>query len=470
MFLLIRDDIYSLCNDRSEYNYKIVTQEKIMIYNEYFTKYRDGILMPNGKIDNNKIIYADWAASGRFYKPLEDEFLTKYAPYYANVHTEDSFLGKTTTNMYLEGKTKIKNHFGANNYSIIASGAGMTSSIHKLQQILSQSFDGKKVVFISEYEHNSNFISWVHQGYQCEIVDCVKGMPDYKEMKEKLNKYYKNGYQIIGSFSAGSNLTGNMTNIETISRIIKSFDGTMCVDYTAVAPHKKIDMEKLNIDALMFSPHKLLGGIGTSGILIINPEIYRTEIPSVCGGGVVKWVCKSGNVAFADDIETREEAGTPAITQVIKSGLAIDLLNEMGIAKIMAREQEIVRKLYRDLGKDKNIIIYGNDKVEKMPFVAFNSINKDYATITKELSNNYGIQARGGCSCASIYAHKLLKISPIESKKMCNIMKSSGAVNPYGMVRISLSALTSDKEIQYILEAIKASVQKNEKKQSYFRV
>ena len=105
-----------------------------------------------------------------------------------------------------------------------------------------------------------------------------------------------------------------------------------------------------------------------------------------------------------------------------------------------------------------------------MPFVAFNSINKDYATITKELSNNYGIQARGGCSCASIYAHKLLKISPIESKKMCNIMKSSGAVNPYGMVRISLSALTSDKEIQYILEAIKASVQKNEKKQSYFRV
>jgi selenocysteine lyase/cysteine desulfurase len=378
------------------------------------------------------------------------------------LHSEGNFISESIGKAYYESKSTIKNHFGADdNYALIANGYGMTSVVNRLQEILTNSFIFSKtqpVVFLTQYEHNSNFITWRKNGFKCIVLKNLhNGQVDIDDFRINIQKYYDGKRVLIGSFCACSNVTGIKIELKSLINILKSYNGVVCIDYTTIAPYDVINIKKMNIDAIFFSSHKFLGGVGGPGILIISKELYRSNEPTQVGGGTVKWVNPWGNSIFKDYIEEREEAGTPPILPIIRIGLAIKLKEEMGVENIVNREVELAKKLLTQISNISEIVVYDKHVTERLPIISFNFNNLLFQQGIKILSEKYGIQARGGCCCTSILGHRLLNITQKESDYIYNKLRlNDNYENPYGWIRISLSQVASDSEVQYICNAVKS--------------
>ena len=314
-----------------------------MILENQFSKFRQNIVGNNAEFQSpygiQKIIYADWIASGRLYHPIEEKMLNTFGPFVANTHTETNETGTRMTQAYHYAQKLIKQHVNANSTDvIITAGSGMTSVINKFQRILGLKTcgkisngkciqdDDKPVVFITHMEHHSNHTSWYST--TAEVVHIKPNadlLIDENDLREKLEKYKHRKFK-IGSFTACSNVTGVKTNYHELAKIMHQFGGVCFVDFAASAPYDKINMHPENamekLDAIFFSPHKFLGGPGTSGVLIFDKAMYKSEIPDNPGGGTVEWTNPWGEYKFIDDIEIREDGGTPAFLQVIRIALS----------------------------------------------------------------------------------------------------------------------------------------------------
>lgn len=434
-----------------------------MRFEEIFLQYSNqivGIENPayfKGKL--KKYVYADWAASGRIFKKIEDEIIHLYAPYYSNIHTKDNFIGNFTNNAYEDSKKIIKEHFGASKeYYLFLNGTGMTSSIDKLQRILFDDINiDDTIVFVSGMEHNSNYLSWLELGVEVVVVNYdTSGSPDLNHLKKLLNKN-KNKKNKIASFVACSNLTGIKVEWEKIVQIMHEEGGLCFIDFSISAPYIKINLESTSSvnrpDAIFCSMHKFLGGPGAPGILLLKKELYKRKVPTIAGGGTVLWTNPWGERVYYDDIEQREDAGTPGIFQVIRAGLTIKLKESMQFDKIQLREHDIANYLLKELSKIKDVIIYGSLTKDRLPIVALNIRGIKYSVVVHLLSEQYGIQVRGGCMCAGIYSHYLLGINRDQSKYISSNLNETN-LKP-GFVRISLSAFNSNEEVNYIIESIR---------------
>ena len=309
-----------------------------MSLENYFSQFRNGIVGIDLVNDGKEILYADWTASGRLYRPIEDFITNKIGPLVANTHTEASFTGCAMTNLYHEAQLVIKKHVNANeNDALICSGAGMTSVVNKFQRILGLKLpekwsgnikieeENKPVVFITHMEHHSNQTTWEECAVTVvRIPENSDGLPDIAAF-EKLIANYQHRPLKIGSFTACSNVTGIKTNYRALAQIMHQNDGYCFVDFAASAPYVDIDMHPENelegLDAVMFSPHKFLGGPGSSGVLVFNTALYNNKIPDHPGGGTVTWTNPWGEHQFYDDIEPREDGGTPGFLQTIRTAL-----------------------------------------------------------------------------------------------------------------------------------------------------
>ena len=317
----------------------------------YFDKFRQNIVgidaVYQSPYGEQKVVYADWIASGRLYAPIEEKMLKVFGPMVANTHTESSETGRFMTEAYHFALHEIKRHVNANaDDVIIMAGFGMTSAINKFQRILGlknlgaqfASNDERPVVFVTHLEHHSNHTSWYETN-----VDVVVVEPDEKLLvsPEKLREAlepYKNRPLIIGSFSACSNVTGVFTPYHKLAAVMHEVGGYCFVDFAASAPYVSMNMhpesEAERLDAVFFSPHKFLGGPGTSGVLIFNSKLYNNRVPDQPGGGTVDWTNPWGEYKYIDDIERREDGGTPGFLQAIRAALAIRLKEQMGVENI----------------------------------------------------------------------------------------------------------------------------------------
>ncbi len=310
-----------------------------MSLENYFSQFKKQIVGDDLVHNNNKVIYADWTASGRLYRPIEEFLVNEVGPLVANTHTEASYTGCTMTRLYHEAQAKIKSHVNANkDDALICAGSGMTSVINKFQRILGLSFpekwserfeiveSEKPVVFITHMEHHSNQTSWNECAVTLEVVPANdEGMPDVESLEKLLIKYADRPMK-IGSFTACSNVTGIKTDYYQFAEIMHRHGGYCFVDFAASAPYVDIDMhpqeEGRHLDAIMFSPHKFLGGPGSSGVLVFNKKLYNNKIPDNPGGGTVTWTNPWGEHRFFEDIEVREDGGTPGFLQTIRTALA----------------------------------------------------------------------------------------------------------------------------------------------------
>jgi selenocysteine lyase/cysteine desulfurase len=446
---------------------------------EHFLRFRYQVIGMNQEFASpygkKKIIYADWTASGRLYRPIEHKITEVFGPYMANTHTESNITSLMMTGIYQQSKKIMKEHVHADEHDVvILDGFGMTSVINKFQRILGLRIPEKlknhvklakkdrPVVFITHMEHHSNQTSWLET-----IADVVVIQPDKKGLVDvnhlrSLLKDYKQRRLKIGSFTACSNVTGIQTPYYQLAKTMHEHGGLCFVDFAASAPYIEINMhpddpmEKL--DAIFFSPHKFLGGPGTSGVLVFDSRLYANNVPDHPGGGTVLWTNPWGGHHYDPSIEMREDGGTPGILQAIRTALCLNLKTQMGIDNILKREKELLNLLLDGLEKTPGVHIFEGHNRNRIGIVSFTIKKIHYNLVVRLLNDRYGFQVRGGCSCAGTYGHYLFNLDKKSSKQMTDKIDQGILEDKLGWVRFSLHPVMTKEEIVLFVKAIQEIV------------
>lgn len=422
------------------------------------------------------IVYGDWIASGRLYKPLEKRMLKDFGPYVANTHTETNVTGTLMTKSYHEAQNLIKKHCNAEpNDVLMHAGYGMTAVVVKLQRILGLKGCGpmnskscmkdkdKPVVFITHMEHHSNQTSWYETNVDVVIVPPGEGLTvDLNELEKQLEKYADRKMK-IGSFSACSNVTGIITPYHEMAKMMHKHKGICFVDFAASAPYVDIDMHpadpECGLDGIFFSPHKFLGGPGSSGVMIFDAALYDPNAaPDNPGGGTVDWTNPWGEYKFINNIEAREDGGTPGFLQSIRTALAIDVKNQMGTDKMEAREEELLDLAFKLMREVDDVTILADDGQKRIGIMSFYIEYIHFNLLVKMLNDHFGIQVRGGCACAGTYGHYMLDVTHEKSQSITCEINAGDLTHKPGWVRWSLHPTTTDKEVVYFAESIEKIV------------
>lgn len=442
----------------------------------YFKPFRDNIIGINQRFDtpfgNVPLVYADWIASGRLYAPIEKKLIEEIGPFIGNTHTETSETGTLMTKAYHLAQKKIKQHVNASpDDVIITAGFGMTAVVNKLQRMLGLKTCGigdkkdclnkeKPVVFVTHMEHHSNHTSWYET-----MADLVQIPPssdlliDLDQLRALLEKY-KDRKVKIGSFTACSNVTGIKTPYYQMARLMHEYGGLCFVDFAASAPYVDMNMHPgdpmESLDAIFFSPHKFLGGPGSSGVLIFNKHIYSGHRPpDQPGGGTVDWTNPWGEYKYIDDIEAREDGGTPGFLQAIRAALSIEVKDGMGTENIAVREKALVARAFAGMESIPGLKLLADSKRDRLGIISFYLQEVHFNLVVKLLNDIYGIQVRGGCACAGTYGHYLLDVSYDTSHEITGLINSGDLSKKPGWIRLSLHPTMTNSELDYILDAIR---------------
>nr|WP_315150561.1 aminotransferase class V-fold PLP-dependent enzyme [uncultured Flavobacterium sp.] len=449
----------------------------------YFEQFRKDIVGIDQEFvspfGTKKIIYTDWTASGRLYRPIEEKMINEFGPFVANTHTETTISGTAMTMAYRKSRSIIKQHVNANEDDVlITDGTGMTGVVNKFQRIMGLKvpenlkdfinipIEKKPVVFISHMEHHSNQTSWLETIADVEVIKCGKeGLFSLENLGKLLDKY-KNRKFKFASITSCSNVTGIKTPYHAAAKLMHQHNGLCFVDFACSGPYVAIDMHPEDpesyLDAIFFSPHKFLGGPGTSGVLVFNKKLYQNLIPDNPGGGTVSWTNPWGEHKYVDNIEDREDGGTPGFLQVIKTALVIQLKEKMGVDNILKREHEIVDYIFSSLGDISNIKILAAQHQERLGVISFYIDDLHFNLGVKLLNDRFGIQTRGGCSCAGTYGHYLLHVDQKTSHQLIDEISLGDLLKKPGWIRMSIHPTTTNEEIEYVCDSIKALAQNHQ--------
>ena len=443
---------------------------------KYFAPYRAKIIGNDQTFESpygvQKILYADWTASGRMYEDIEKKFVEDIFPFVANTHTETNTTGSSMTLAYKKAKDIIKKHVHANDSDVlISSNSGMTGVVNKFQRILGlkihENFrkrivleeDEKPVVFCTHMEHHSNQTSWLETIADVVIMPCCgKGLVDLEGFEEQLKEYENRSYK-IAAITSCSNVTGISTPYYAVAKLMHKYGGLCFVDFACSAPYIDINMhpddKEEQLDAIFFSPHKFLGGPSGTGVLIFNGSLYKNEIPDNPGGGTVDWTNPWGEHKYHEEIEAREDGGTPAFLQTMRVALSIKLKEQMGVPNILIREHEILDVLFPKLEAIDGLHILAGHNRQRLGVISFYIENLHYNLGVKILNDRFGIQVRGGCSCAGTYGHYLLEVSQEDSNSITSSIDMGDLTKKPGWIRMSIHPTMTNDEVLYMADALK---------------
>ncbi|XP_078439927.1 uncharacterized protein LOC144710129 [Wolffia australiana] len=433
-----------------------------------------------------RIIYCDHTASGRFMRFIEEYLLTQALPFYGNTHTVDSYVGLHTSELVKQANRYIKRCLGAGSRDVLLfCGSGSTAAIKRLQEVMEITapptlrhvllqtipLHQRWVVFLGPYEHHSNLLSWRES-----LADVVEigldesGHVDLAALETALVSPDFAGRPKLGSFSACSNVTGVYTDTRAVASLLHRHGAYACFDFACSGPYVEIDMrsgESDGYDAVFISPHKFLGGPGSPGILLMNDELYRLKglPPSTCGGGTVLYVNghHEEETLYTEDLEERENAGTPPIVQKLRAALAFAVKSFAGLDLIQRREAAMGKYAMARLAANPKIKVLGLNNEERQPIFSFiiypdadiaNGKHLHCHFTTCLLNDLFGIQARGGCACAGPYSHLLLGVSWEQSLAYRVYIKQGYEGLKPGFTRVSLAYYTSTEEMEFVLDAI----------------
>lgn len=425
---------------------------------------------------NKPLVYADYTASGRSLGFIEDTLRQRVLPYYANTHTETSFTGAQSTAFREQARAIIRAAVnGREDDQIIFCGSGATAAINKLVDILGlRSPDTgaeAPVVFVGPYEHHSNELPWRESCAEVVTIPLTDdGSLDLAALEAALQRYEKRPVK-IGSFSAASNVTGIKTDTRAVAQMLHAHGALSFWDYAAAAPYVAVDMNPAapeqkdavdaSKDAVFLSPHKLIGGPGTPGVLVVKKKLMTNRVPAMPGGGTVLYVTPQDH-SFIEDPQRREEGGTPAIVEAIRAGLVFKLQQDVGVDLIEQKEAEFRKRALAAWNDNPNIEVLGNPNKDSLSIFSLRikcptaDAQRDlhYGFVVALLNDLFGIQARGGCSCAGPYGHQLLGMGMEKSRAIEREIRSGHMILRPGWVRLNFNYFIDEATLDYLIHAV----------------
>jgi selenocysteine lyase/cysteine desulfurase len=434
-----------------------------------------------GPFGARRVIYADYTASGRALTFIEGFIREVVLPLYANTHTESSGTGLQTTRFREEARQTIRASLGAGEeHAVIFVGSGSTAAINRLIDVLNLRLPAnlderyhlaslippaeRPVVFIGPYEHHSNELPWRESIADLVVIqEDHDGHIDQAQLQHELVRYGVRPLK-IGSFSAASNVTGIISDWRAISVLLHQHGALSFWDFAAAAPYVEIRMGSAEkgpaepyLDAVFISPHKFIGGPGTPGVLAARRELFNNRVPGMPGGGTVAYVNPTEH-DYLTDVEHREEGGTPAIVESIRAGLVFQLKEEVGAAEIRRREESFIPRAIERWRQHPDLEILGNPDADRLSIVSFVVRHEGrylhHNFIVALLNDLFGIQSRGGCSCAGPYGHRLLGIDLERSHEFeREIGRGCEGIKP-GWVRVNFNYFISQQVFEFILDAV----------------
>lgn len=419
----------------------------------------------NGPAGKRTMIYADYAASGRALREVEAFVLDEVLPIYANPHTQASHCGRMINALRHAARAEVARFCSADDGdAVIFAGSGATAGLQKLVRLFgadSRDDNGAPaLVLLGPYEHHSNLLPWRESGAEViELPEAADGGPDRAALRHQLEA--ARGRRVICAFSAGSNVTGALTDIAAVSRLAKAHGARIIWDYAGAAPYIPVTMQPaadVRIDALVFSPHKFLGGPASSGVLVVRRDAVMLSKPSQPGGGTVSFVSPAGH-DYLGDLAAREESGTPNVIGDIRTALAVIVRSVMAEAGLDERARAMCAAALERWQAHPQIEVLGRAMSAQLPIISFRLRDADgelvhHQLVTRILSDCFGIQARGGCACAGPYVHNLLGIDAAASQAIHHAIRAGDEIAKPGFVRVNFSALMSDAEAACILDSV----------------
>ncbi len=437
----------------------------------------EGIQVP-GPYGSNPLIYADYVASGRALRQVEDFMVEEILPIYANSHTEASFCGQMMTRLRRQARQIILKSCGGNDqYDVIFTGSGATAGINRLVGLLgvdaAEQRGQKPLVLIGPYEHHSNILPWRESGAEViEIPEAEMGGPDMDVLEAVLSE--NRGRHVVGAFSAMSNVTGIVTDVKKVTALLKLHGAISVWDYAGGAPYLPIDVAGAQIDAIVLSPHKFIGGPGASGVLILRRAVVELEKPTLPGGGTVRFV-SPWIQDYSQDVVAREEAGTPNVVGDLRAALSFIVKDAIGQDYMTKRLEELRQRAEAAWADIPGLQILGNPRARRIPIFSFIVTDPDgerihQQLVTRMLSDLHGVQARGGCACAGPYAHRLLGIDKAQSEALRADILDGNEIEKPGWTRLGFSVLMTDAKADRIIEAVKDVARSSREDRALYRV
>lgn len=447
------------------------------------------------------LIYADYTASGRALTFIEDIIRHQVLPWYANTHTETSATGRQISAFREQARTAVRKSINAGEeHAVIFCGAGATAAVNRLVDYLGlragacarfgmQALEipqvQRPVVFIGPFEHHSNDLPWRES--VAEVVTIAlddHGGIDLNALQQALDQYADRPLK-IGSFSAASNVTGIRTDIDAVTQLLHDNGALAFCDYAAAAPYLAIDLQAhspsansredasyTSLDALFLSPHKFVGGPGTPGILVVKKSLLPKRQPAVPGGGTVSWVSAKRHT-YLPAGERREEAGTPAIIESIRVGLVFALKDQVGAKAIENLECHWLQRAFTCWGDNPNIEILGGVHQPRISIVSLQILRHGkplhHGLVVALLNDLFGIQVRGGCSCAGPYGHQLLNLSDRQSAALEQVVAAGESILKPGWVRLNFNYFFDQETVDYLISAVELLAELGHQLQPYYQ-